>query len=366
MPRSDHPPAGPAPSTAPAPSWVALPEDGAWRTLLDFLEERFPRIPRSVWHHRMEAGKVLDEDGRRLGPAAPYRPRTRVQYFREVAQEPRVPFPIRVLYRNENLLVADKPHFLPVVPAGPYVNECLVYRLRRLTGEHELTPVHRLDRATAGLVICSLRKETRGALTRLFAERKVEKEYLAVADVPEPPEPGGRQTSKPRRWRLASRLVRGQPPFRIREVEGEPNAVTRLELVAWARDRDGRGRGLFRVWPETGKKHQIRHHLASLGWPIVHERYYPRLLPEEPVDFDRPLQLLARRLELDDPVTGEHRIFVSRRSLAEVPRALDSCNLTGPGTYPMEAAPGGAAHKGGGGPEARGQGPGWNNRRAEP
>lgn len=305
-------------SIAPFPSWVAVPENAELSTVLDFLAHRFPRVGRDIWRSRLERGKVLDEGGRPVTADAPCVPRARLQYFREVAEEPPIPFRIRVLYRDEHLLVADKPHFLPVVPAGRHVNECLVYRLRRATGEGELTPVHRLDRLTAGLVLCSLRRETRAVYTRLFAERRVEKEYLAVARLPTRPAVGAGPEAEPlrpgRRWTLESRLVRGTPPFLTREAPGPPNAVTRLELLARRQ-----GLGLFRAVAETGKKHQIRFHLASLGFPVLHERYYPELLPEEPVDFDRPLQLLARRLSFPDPVTGEERDFVSRLRLAHAP-----------------------------------------------
>lgn len=308
-------------SIAPFPSWVAVPENSDFPTALDFLDHRFPRVGRETWRSRFERGKVLDEAGRSLTAAAPCVPRARLQYFREVDEEPPVPFRERVIYRDEHLLVADKPHFLPVVPAGRHVNECLVYRLRRATGENELTPVHRLDRVTAGLVLCSVRRETRAAYTRLFAERRVEKEYLAVVRLPEgsPPDanPDDEALRPGRRWTVESRLVRGTPPFRSREVPGPSNTVTRLELL----DRHG-DLGLFRAFAETGKKHQIRLHLASLGFPVLHDRYYPELLPKAPVDFERPLQLLARRLAFPDPITGEPRVFVSSRRLAHAPETL--------------------------------------------
>jgi tRNA pseudouridine32 synthase/23S rRNA pseudouridine746 synthase len=304
-------------SIAPYPSWVAIPENADFLTVLDFLEHRFPRVDRAAWRSRFDRGLVLDESGRPMTPEAPCLPRTRLQYFREVDQEPRVPFREHVIYRDEHLLVADKPHFLPVVPAGPYVNECLVYRLRRATGEDELTPVHRLDRVTAGLVLCSVRRETRTAYARLFAQRRVEKEYLAVARMPTRSSvatDSGMAFRPGHRWIVASRLVRGTPPFLTREAPGPANAVTRLELLA-----RGDGLGLFRALPVTGKKHQIRFHLASLGFPILHERYYPELLPKAPVDFDRPLQLLARKLAFRDPLTGEPRVYVTRRRLACAP-----------------------------------------------
>lgn len=305
-------------SIARFPSWVAIPENADFPTLLDFLDHRFPRVGRPTWRSRCERGKVLDEAGRPVAPDAPCVPQTRLRYFREVEDEPRIPFRETVLYRDEHLLVVDKPHFLPVVPAGPYVNECLVYRLRQALGEEELTPVHRLDRVTAGLVLCSLRRETRAAYTRLFADRRVEKEYLAVARLParscEESDPEAEPLHPGRRWTVKSRLVRGTPTFLTREAPGPPNAVTHLELL----DRRD-GLGVFRVVAETGKKHQIRFHLASLGFPVLHERYYPELLPKAPVDFDRPLQLLARKLVFEDPLSGRRRVFTSGLRLAHAP-----------------------------------------------
>jgi len=298
-------------SIAPSPSWVAIPEDADFPTVLDFLVQRFPRMNPEIWIRRLREGKVQDGDGRTVTAGDPCVPHTRLRYFREAENEPRIPFRERIVYRDDHLLVADKPHFLPVVPAGRYVSECLVYRLRAATGEPELTPVHRLDRATAGLVLCSLRRDTRGPYTRLFATRAVDKEYLAVTRITGRSPSGGPSPPETRRWTVEDRLERGTPPFLSRRGPGPPNATTHLELLAHRESL-----AVFRVRPTTGKKHQIRFHLADLGFPILHERYYPELLPEAPLDFTRPLQLLARRLTFRDPVTGEQRSFVSSRRLA--------------------------------------------------
>jgi tRNA pseudouridine32 synthase / 23S rRNA pseudouridine746 synthase len=293
---------------APQPSFVTLPRVEEAPALLDFFDRRFPRVGREVWRQRLASGKVLGGDGVPVGLATPYRAGERLAYFREVREEPVVPFAEEVLLVTEHFLVADKPHFLPTIPAGPYVAESLLYRLRRATGERQLAPVHRLDRETAGLVLFSLRPATRRLYHALFARREVDKEYLAVAAVPTAP--------PQRQWRLASRIVRGEPWFRMREAAGEPNAASRIELLDWRQ-----GRGLFRLHPETGKRHQLRLHLARLGYPIVGERYYPDLTPEAPPDFDHPLQLLALRLAFRDPVAGEAVAVESRRRLAWPPRA---------------------------------------------
>jgi tRNA pseudouridine32 synthase/23S rRNA pseudouridine746 synthase len=278
--------------------------------LLDFLWQRFPRIDRATWQERLAAGKVLDENGHPLKAEAPCLPGARIQYFREVDQEPEVPFREEILLRTDDLLVADKPHFLPVAPGGKYVNECLLYRLRAGTGIDDLAPLHRLDLDTAGLVLLSIRPETRGSYGRLFQDSAIERTYLAVAESAS----GGAPVRQ--RWRVASRIERGEPWFRSRSVAVEAarvNAVTEIELVRWDQ---AVGRGLFRLRPQTGKTHQLRLHMMEIGFPILHDPLYPELRAEGERDWERPLQLLAAGLAFDDPVTGERRELRSRRRLA--------------------------------------------------
>lgn len=286
-------------SRAPAPSHATLPrlaEPPA--TVFEHLVRRFPHVGEDAWIARLAGGTVTFDDGERVTVETPYRAGARVRYFRAVAREPVVPFAEEILYRDERILVADKPHFLPVIPGGPYVNECLTYRLRRRTGLDALQAVHRLDRDTAGLVLFAVTADVRGLYAKLFMDGHVEKEYLAVASVPEEPE---RRT-----WEVANRIVRGEPWFRMRIGLGPVNARTRIELVEWC---DGLGR--FRLVPSTGKKHQLRLHLASLGWPVVGDRYYPDLLPEAPPDFARPLRLVASALTFRDPASGRPLRFRS-------------------------------------------------------
>lgn len=289
-------------SRAPQPSFLTLPPDGPAATVLEHLVARFPHVPPEVWRHRMETGKVLDERGLPLDPASPYRPGARIAYFREVLLEPSVPGAEEILYRDESLIAVDKPPFLPVIPSGPFVRECLLYRLRRATGLSELAPIHRLDRLTSGVVLFSIEPRTRALYHGLFARGEVERDYQALARVEIVP--------TVRRWRRQSRIVRAEPWFRMREVEGPPNAATVIELESV----EG-GIGTFRLRPESGKKHQLRLHMAALGFPILGDRYYPRLEDEAPDDPTRPLALLARRLALRDPRTGRALEIVSRRSL---------------------------------------------------
>ncbi len=251
----------------------------------------------------MTDGKVTDSDDRKLDLMTPYRAGLRVRYFREVEQERPIPFTETMLFRNDHLLVVDKPHFLPVVPSGPWVNECLLYRLQRSTGLAELTPVHRLDRLTAGLVMFSVDPASRADYHLLFGNQNIDKEYLAIAHAPTQPSRS--------EWRIESRLDRGEPWFRMATVPGRANSVTHVELNEW---RDGFAH--FRLRPETGKQHQLRVHLSDLGYPIVDDPLYPTLQPKGPPDFERPLRLLAHRLRFRDPVTHADMDFTSPTKLA--------------------------------------------------
>lgn len=275
---------------------------GGWETVLDFLAERHASVGADVWAARMLKGEVVDEAGLRLTPASPYRAGACVFYYREPGGETRVPFEERVLHRDGHILVADKPHFLPVVPAGRFLRETLLVRLKRLTGAEHLTPVHRIDRETAGVVVFSLDPSTRGAYASLFQRREVSKVYEALA--PDADSPDFAVTRR-------SRVVAGEPFFRMKEVEGEPNSETRVRLLA----RAGAS-SLYEAEALTGRKHQVRLHLAALGIPVVNDRLYPEVLPPPaPEDFSAPLKLLAKSVAFLDPLDGRERRFESERKL---------------------------------------------------
>ena len=282
------------------PSCVGLPT-GSWPTIADFLVARFPAIPRATWAARMAARTVVDEHGVPVTMARPYEAPLRVYYYRALDAEVPIPFDEVVLFRDAQLVVVDKPHFLPVTPTGKFVQQSLLVRLKRKLGLDDLAPLHRIDRGTAGLVLFSVQPATRGAYTTLFAQRAVEKHYEAV--VPWPP-----GTTVPTRY--CSRLVDDDHFLRVKEVAGEPNAETRLAVLE---ARSGQAR--LGLSPVTGRKHQLRVHCMALGVPIVNDAFYPVLLPEAAEDFSRPLQLLARSVAFRDPVTGLARQFESPRRL---------------------------------------------------
>ncbi|MBK8727666.1 MAG: pseudouridine synthase [Holophagaceae bacterium] len=290
-----------ATSRARQASRITVPRlDSPPATVLDFLRGHFNRI--QDWASRVDRGLVRLEGGETVTASTPCRPGLVIEYFREVAEEAAIPGEVRILHRDAHLLVADKPAFLPVVPAGGYVKETLLARLQAETGRADLVPLHRLDRETAGLVLFSVEPATRAAYAGLFAGEGIVKTYEAVAEAPTKPA----QTE----WRVENRLGEGEPFFRMAIVEGPPNARSLIRLLDW---KDGRGR--FEIKPATGKKHQIRLHMLAIGYPILHDRFYPELQPEGPPDYERPLQLLAKRLEFVDPVSGEARRFDSERAL---------------------------------------------------
>ncbi|WP_307843967.1 pseudouridine synthase [Sanguibacter suaedae] len=261
---------------------------------------------------------MVDEIGRPFHEGSVFVPGALVYLYRDAPDEPRVPFEIDVLHHDDDLLVVDKPHFLASTPRGAYVVESVVVRLRRELGLPEISPAHRLDRITAGVLVLTTRRERRGAYQRLFAERRVTKTYEAVAPLRE-------DLELP--CTVRSRIVKRHGTLPAEEVPGEPNSESLVELVGpvprggrAGADRSGEApRGLYRLRPRTGKTHQLRLHMASLGVPIVNDNFYPTFYDVAPDDYSAPLQLLARSVELDDPITGERRRFVSRRTLAEAP-----------------------------------------------
>lgn len=289
-----------------SPSCVALPQMRRvpWPLFLDFLAERLPVVSREEWRERMAAGEVVDEHNRPLPPTAQCQSGMRAYYWRRLPAEPAIPFEERILFQDEQLLVADKPHFLPVTPGGRYVRETLVVRLKQRLGLPDLSPLHRIDRETAGLVLFSLRPQDRDAYQRLFRERRVDKHYEAIA-------PWREDLAWPQ-TRRSHILEQEQAFYRMRESRPEeglaPNSETRIAPLErrgdWAR---------YRLEPVTGKRHQLRVHMNALGLPLVGDQFYPlvRRGPDELEDYAEPLRLLARAIAFTDPVTGQARHFES-------------------------------------------------------
>src|SRR5690606_29938445 len=191
-------------------------------TVLAFLVERFRFMPEDVLRERLEQGDIVDAQGLPLRPDSPYVPHQWLWYYRVVPNEVVVPFELQLLYQDERIVVVDKPHFLASIPGGKYLKETALSRLRETLAQPQLTPVHRLDRETAGVMLFCRDPASRGAYQKLFQSRDVAKEYEAVA-------PWRDDLKLPQVYR--SRLEPGDLPFIMREQAGEPNSETRIELI---------------------------------------------------------------------------------------------------------------------------------------
>ncbi|MES2952135.1 MAG: pseudouridine synthase [Pseudomonadota bacterium] len=284
---------------------VTLP--GAWTNMLDFLTARFAGVSTDVWAQRLQDGDVVDDRGQHIAANTPFEAGRRLYYYRAVATEAHIPFEAVVLWQDEHLLVVDKPHFLPVLPSGKYLQETVLIRLKNALGLDALSPIHRIDRDTAGLVLFSKQVASRGAYQELFRTRQVDKTYECVApwnpDLPWP-------------LRRESRITPSAHFMQQTEVEGVPNALTHITpievLGCFAR---------YALKPVTGQRHQLRVHMAALGLPIVGDGIYPTLTPEGSADYARPLQLLAQSIAFVDPLSGAPRQFASQHQLQPLPPA---------------------------------------------
>lgn len=293
------------------PTCVFLPA-GSWSTVLDFLTERMPHISRQTWAERLRSQSVLNAEGQPVSLTQTYTPNTRVFYYRHIEDEPQLPEGADIVFEDDHLLVADKPHFMPVTPAGRYVQQSLLVQMKNLTGCDELVPLHRIDRETAGLVLLGKRPVDRDAYHALFRQQQIHKNYHAVA-------PFRTDLTWPRTH--TSCLVAGQPFYRMQEVPGDANSETRINLL-----RTDGCRALYQLEPVTGKRHQLRVHMLALGLPLEGDLLYPevRQEPDAPGDVTQALQLLAQRIAFTDPVTGAKRVFESKRSLSLRPPTDES------------------------------------------
>jgi tRNA pseudouridine32 synthase / 23S rRNA pseudouridine746 synthase len=287
-------------------SCVVLPS-GPWPNLLAFLCARFPSVASAEWQQRLDSGNVVDDQGCTAHAADPVQLGRRLYYYRNMAAEPRIPFEAQILWQDADLLVVDKPHFLPVMPSGKYVQETLLVRLKLQLGVESLAPIHRIDRDTAGLVLFSINPTSRNAYHALFRDREVAKTYECIA-------PWNPALAWPQH--RESRIVESTHFLQQTEVEGPVNAITDiapLEVAGhWAR---------YQLRPLTGQRHQLRVHMAALGLPLLFDGIYPTLTPEGSSDYARPLQLLAQSIAFTDPLSGQERSFSSQRSLMPLAQA---------------------------------------------
>lgn len=310
-----------------SPSKVGVPANTPL-SAIDFLSQRFPAIQTSVWLERFAAGLVLNAKAERMAPADSLVGESHLLYFRHVTNETTLPFKANIIFQDPYLVVADKPHFMPVTPGGQYVQQSLLVQLKQQLNLPELSPIHRIDRETAGLVMFSVRAQDRDAYQALFRLRQVEKTYEAIAGVPE---------SSPLRIEFPlthkSMMVEDAQFFRMRELaddemqNGEPfNSETWMDCVERLDGLDSAMQTItpstpalarYVLKPITGQRHQLRVHMNALGLPLVGDQFYPvvKRAADALDDFSSPLQLLAKTIAFNDPLTGTARTFESCRVL---------------------------------------------------
>lgn len=281
---------------------------GRWTSALDFFAQRFAFITQEEWAQRFAAGDVLSDDNQPVRADAALHIGQRLYYYRSVPHEVPIPYQERILWQDAHLVVADKPHFLPVIPSGKYVRETLLVRLGKALNCATLAPIHRIDRDTAGIVLFSRNPATRDAYHKLFREHVVQKTYHAIARWnPDLPWPVQRHT----------RIAVGSHFMQQAEVPGTPNARTTIRPLLHKGDL-----ALYELQPVNGQRHQLRVHMNALGLPILGDAIYPVLTPEGSQNFDMPLQLLAQSIAFTDPLSGEARRFESGLQLAALPSLL--------------------------------------------
>ncbi len=320
-----------------------LPRTGPWSTVADYLLDRFGHVDPEGILRRFDEGEIVGLGGVTLSRQTALGEHEFIWYYRSLPKEAPIPFQAPILHQDEHLLVVDKPHFLPTTPGGKFIQESALVRLRNQTGIDDLVPMHRLDRATAGVILFAVNPATRGAYQMLFERREISKRYKAVVAL----SPGnGLETGRvlqadgkpevvrtPEQLRLLlddmpmtyeNRMSKVKGQLRSVVQDGEPNAQTLINVESIGRSTGfhaGTEVALMDLEPHSGKTHQLRIHLASLGLGIINDAFYPRLWDLAPDDYNRPLQLLAHSISFIDPLTGQARSFSSSQNLREAPGA---------------------------------------------
>lgn len=278
---------------------------GEWKTILDFLLDEFPFLSEDIFKERMNRGEIVSHEGEVFDPNSPYQAEIHVFYYREVPNETVLPFEEEILFKDEHIIAVDKPHFIPVTPIGRCVRESLLSRLKHRFQNEDISPIHRLDRETAGVMLYSCNAKIRGAYQHLFEKRLVKKSYEAIAPIAS----AGQKFPYTHR----SHIVSSNDPFFImrEDEDAEPNTKTMMDVI----ETKG-GLARYKLEPVTGKQHQLRVHMMSIGCPIVNDPFYPELLPNKGDDYSAPLQLLAKTIQFTDPFTQEERLFESEMTLS--------------------------------------------------
>ncbi len=278
-------------------SVVFAPKSLKYKTIFEFFSTQFSHISTQEWQRRFDDGLVFNQEGEKLNTTQMYQGEQHLYYYRHLPYEAEIPFEHKILFENEHFIVVDKPHFLTVSPTGQYVQQTLLTRLKRMTNNAALTPIHRLDRETAGLILISKQMTTRGIYQQLFAQQQIQKTYHAIA------------ASRPELnfpLCFSACMQKGEPFYTMKIIEGISNSTTDIAIL----EQQGRW-AKYELKPVTGKQHQLRVHMNALGIALKNDRFYPVVQHIGQDDFSAPLQLLAKYLDFIDPITGQNFSFCS-------------------------------------------------------
>ncbi|MGO1380956.1 MULTISPECIES: pseudouridine synthase [unclassified Corynebacterium] len=354
------------------PSRVRVEADGTAaalvRHLIDSQQHHDPTDDSTAITARFDEGKVRLDDGRVLRPDDTVTAGEFLWFYRRPAPERPVPGELRELHRSPRLLVVDKPPFMSTLPRGQHITETAVVRARRQFGIDTLSPAHRLDRLTRGVLLFTTRQDVRGAYQRLFEAREVRKTYEAVTEVPEgwlpllqdaPTSDGARPllpvpagafaadspaglhpaptVEEP--WVLRHHMVKLRGRMATYLTQDAPNAETRVTGVRLERPAmtplgttdtvatpgaDAPWRLVWTLEPQSGRTHQLRVNMRLFGVPIIADPLYGELsdaalwdvdqpMPFVPAvadeDFSRPMGLTAVKMMFTDPFSGELQAF---------------------------------------------------------
>ena len=269
--------------------------------VLDWLVANFPHSNADTWRQRLAAGELALGD-------APLTETSRLQrgqivrWARPPWEEPDVPRDFHIIHEDADLLVVNKPSGLPTMPAGGFLENTLLSLIRRT--HPTASPAHRLGRGTSGLVVFALTPEARSSLTRDLREHRVQKHYAAIVD--------GNPT-----WDALSIEAPIGPVDhpRLRSIfaaspTGKPARTDVSVVTRHLRSTSGDVTHV-RAQIHTGRPHQIRIHLASVGHPLTGDPLYgPGGLPKaDALPGDLGYFLHAERLVLQHPTTKEQCTF---------------------------------------------------------
>ncbi|MDO5061332.1 MAG: pseudouridine synthase [Actinomycetaceae bacterium] len=292
-------------------------------TLGEWILKNIPAINHAQLTAFFESAAIVDAWGNPLQWETPANALENPIYlYRPGADETATPITLEKIYQGDGWLVIYKPKGLATMPRGSYVVRSATIALRRQENNADLTPAHRLDRATSGLLLFTEKPQLRRLYQEMFQNRQVEKTYLATAPAidfstlepealaatqlikvtKEPPE-------KPGWVKVESRIEKVEGVMSAQHVAGTPNAVTYLRPSAM-RQVAGEEFCDYEVQPQTGKTHQIRLHFAALGIPLVGDPLYggfnaARYGKDQVPQGNSPLHLEAVGLQFHDPQTGE-------------------------------------------------------------